>query len=346
MSKHFLVIAILLALPLETANAEKKVQVSVSPSIGYSLGKTEYILNVATYRADNNGDVITDQFGEPIVFLVKSQLEYPLDVVTGGARIRLVPVHDPGLWSIEAGVLTSLNDPKGAMKDSDWDAASGFYELTKWSYTESSPEMKSLMLDIEATRRILTRGKVQIAVLAGFRYYKIEQDLFGVDGWQRIFDPVTLTYSEQFFFDELADTQVLFYEVKYSMPQIGLNLSTDLSPKVAARLKTVFTPVWYEDVDDHVLRNKLSTSDGTGTGFVGSLNIHYDISSGQAQSAPFIDFFAEVMTLTASGDQTQEWYGDDPASPGSDDTGLRIDGLPHEVNSTRFHFGVKIGMSL
>ncbi len=345
MNKHFLIITILLALSFGQVHAEKQVQVSISPSVGYSLGKTEYVLNVATYRADNDGDVITDQFGEPIVFRVKSQLEYPLDVVSAGARVRLVPVRDPGLWSIEAGVLTNLNDPSSAMKDTDWDAADGFYDLTEWSYTESSAEMKSLMLDIEATKRILTRGQVQISVLAGFRYYKLEQDLYGVDGWQRVFDPVTLTYSEQFFFDDLADTRVLYYEIKYTMPQIGLSLATDLSPRVAAKLKTVFTPLWYEDVDDHILRNKLSTSDGTGSGFIGSVNLHYDISSGR-QSAPFIDFFAELTTLTASGDQTQEWYGDDPASVGADDTGLRIEGLPHEVNSTRFHFGVKIGMTL
>jgi hypothetical protein len=328
-----------------SVNAETPLRISVSPSLGYSFGETEYIMNLRTPMTDENGDVVTDDLGNPVLLQIKSQLEYPLDVTMGGGNFRLTPAEDPELWSVEASAFVTLNDPGGVMKDSDWDGANGLYELTQWSYTESSAEMSSLLLNFEATRRILSPGNVRVAALAGLRYHKIEQKLFGVDGWQRLFEASTFTYGEPIYFTAYENTQVLYYEIKYLLPQIGLNFTADLSPNFMAGIKTIFVPVWFEDVDDHLLRNKLSRADGTGTGFIGSLNLDYRLGSPQRRSRPFISIFAEFTSIGASGDQTQEWYGDDPASPDFDDTGSRITGIPHDANITLYRVGIKAGLT-
>lgn len=344
MVKHLLTFTLLLLVPLTIVQAENKLEFSVSPSFGHTYGETEYIMDITSAFIDENGDLIVDEFGQPIIFQLKSQLEYPLDVVTAGVNVRLNSVADPSKWSLEAGIFTSVNDPGGIMKDSDWEGAIGYFPLTQWSYTESSAKMSSLMLNVEATHRVLSPGKLRISALGGFRYHRIEQELFGVDGWQRTFDDINMEFEDPFFFDLLGDTQVLYYEVKYIMPLIGLHSTTDLSPNLSAGLKTIFSPVWYKDVDDHVLRNKISEADGNGLGFIGSLTARYWLGSRGGAAVPYVDFFAEYTTISTTGSQTQKWYGDDEITP-DDDTGNFIAGIPHDVNATLYHLGLKIGMS-
>lgn len=342
MKKHILFAALLSLVFSGQGNAESAVKFTVSPSVGHAFGETEYVLEISSYLSDENGDVITDQLGNPIVYRLKSQLEYPLDVFMAGATVGLGPTADPSLWSVKAGVFTSVNDPGGIMKDHDWIGI--LPDLTKWSYTESSAEMKSIILDLEVTRRILSPGKARVAAMAGFRYHRLEQDLFGADGWQRLYDAEIDTFDDPVYFDTLQTTQVLYYEVKYFLPQAGLKTDLELSPNLSLSARTALALVWFKDVDDHPFRAKLSEADGTGTGFIGSLSARYQLSSAGTGTAPYIGFSAEYTTLTSSGDQTQTWYGDDPASP-DDDTGLRISGIPHEVNANWYHIGINLGMS-
>ena len=128
------------------------------------------------------------------------------------------------------------------------------------------------------------------------------------------------------------------------MPQIGFLLTTDLNSKLNAGLKTVLVPVWFDDVDDHVLRNKLSTADGSGIGFIGALNARYHLPMSGQNVKTYLDFFVEYTTLSASGDQVQSWYGDDPISE-VDDTGTSIGGIPHDINSTQYNIGVRLGLT-
>ncbi len=344
MKKHLLVIAVLLWVPLSLTHAQKSLQFSIAPSIGQYYGETEYVMDIVSPFVDENGDLITDEFGDPIIFQLKSQLEYPMDVVMGGVNLRLNPANDPDKWSVEAGIFTSLNDPGGVMKDSDWEGAIGIYDFTQWSYTESESKMSSLMFDIKGTRRVFCPGKFSVSLVAGFRYQRIEQELFGVNGWQRPFDDIALEYGDAQFFALLQDTLVLYYEVKYTMPRAGLSSRLDLSPNLSLGLETVLSSVWFKDVDDHILRNKLSKADGSGLGFTGIFSAHYQLGSSGSQAAPFVDFFVEYNAISASGDQTQEWYGDDEFTEG-DDTGNTIEGVPHDVNANLYHVGMKLGLS-
>ncbi|UCG62223.1 MAG: omptin family outer membrane protease [Candidatus Zixiibacteriota bacterium] len=343
MKQYLIIILALSCVPLSSTTAQKSVEFSVSPSVGHSFGKTEYILEVQSAFVDEDDEIITDEFGNTVIFHVKSQLEYPLDVVMGGVNLRINSADDPDLWSVEAGIFTSLSDPGGTMKDSDWDGASGIYDFTQWSYTESSAKMNSFMLDIRGTRRLFRPEKFSVSLVAGLRYHRIEQELYGVNGWQRPFNDAILAYDEPQFFAVLQDTLVLYYKVKYLMPQIGLRSRIDLRSDLTVGLETILSPVWFSDVDDHILRNKLSKADGWGLGIIGAFNARKRFGSSGSQAAPYIDLFAEVTTISASGDQTQNWYGDDPFTP-DDDTDIVFPGIPHDINATLFHAGIRLGL--
>ncbi len=343
MKKHIILSVILTLMAFQLSFAEKKVQLSLAPTLGHGFGETEYILNFRSYVLDADGEILVDASGHPIIYEVKSLLEFPMDVIFVGASLLLEPVQDKTLWSVEVGVYTSVNDPGGVVTDSDWDSATSLWDMTKWSYTESDATMSSLRLNIEVTRRLLTEGKLRISALAGLRYQKIEHDIYGYDGWYRLLDTISYVYSSETYVQS-GSGLVGHYEVTYKQPQIGLLTTAELSPDMTLKLKTAFTPVWFDDYDDHILRMKESTADGDGTGFEASLRARVKFSSFQAPLRPYLDIFADYMTLNATGYQTQTWYGDDGATPDFDDTGQSVSNIYHEVNSTQYNIGFRLGL--
>ncbi|MEW6411380.1 MAG: hypothetical protein AB1483_02775 [Candidatus Zixiibacteriota bacterium] len=343
MKKRIILLAVFVLCVFQLAHAEKKIQVSLAPTIGHSFGETEYILKFRSYILDEFGEIAVDDFGNPIIYEVKSLLEFPMDVIFIGGSILMEPVLDKTLWSVETGVYTTVNDPGGAVTDSDWDSATSLWEETKFSYTESDATMSSLRFNIEVTRRLLTLGKLRVSALGGFRYQNIKQDIYGYEGWYRILDTVNFVYSSETY-TQSGSGPVGYYEVTYKQPQIGLLTSTEFPSGMTLKLKTAFTPVWFDDYDDHILRNKESTADGDGAGFEGSLRARFKFSSLRAPLVPYLDIFADYMTLHATGYQTQTWYGDDGATPDFDDTGLSVSNIYHEVNSTQYNIGFKLGL--
>jgi hypothetical protein len=109
--------------------------------------------------------------------------------------------------------------------------------------------------------------------------------------------------------------------------------------------KLTYLQVFASDYDDHLLRNKISVADVYGGG--GSLRSEFTIHSDKRGAAqPLVALYLEVLYLKATGDQTQTWYGDDPASPNEDDTGQQISGIPHDVESLQINVGIRIGIGL
>lgn len=344
MKKQLLRTVIFLAVMASTSKAEFPFNISIAPTLGSSFGKTEYIMDIQQPATDENGDVIVDAAGQPVIWRLKSQLEFPLDVVMGGATLRVELASDPDLLWFEGGIYTNLEDPGGDLKDSDWQGLSGILDYTQFSYTESAARMDNLVLNLEGGLRLFNPGQASISALAGFRYHKIQQDVVGYDGWFRTFDEATMSYSDEIFLQS-GSGLVGYYEVRYQQIQLGLVSSMQLQPNLTGRLKAAFSPVWFEDYDDHILRRKEAVADGDGWGFVGQAGLHYGFDSGGGPFTPFLDISAEYAAVSASGLQTQSWYGDDPASQDIDDTGLSISGIPHEVNLSQINLLVMIGLS-
>ncbi|KAA3636853.1 MAG: omptin family outer membrane protease [Calditrichaeota bacterium] len=339
MKKTFILFAISLFV-ISTASA--KIKFSAAPEISLLNGETEYELDINFSYIDTS---VSPNVG--VTYRLTSLLEFPLDVVVGGFTFQLAPEEDLSKWTIHGGVFTSFTDPGGKMFDTDWEGASPYYDYTKWSYTESDAEMSMTLLDLDFTFRLAQNEKVTLSALLGGRYQKIKQDVIGLGGWQIAYDD-TLYYSNPNNLitineENYKNMRVGYYEVTYKHFKFGLLTEYRFSPKLTGKLKTVFSPLRFDDYDDHILRFKESTADGDGNSFIGDFQLRYNINRADIKDKLFVELGASFVKLKATGPQTQSWYGDDGATP-EDDTGEMISGIPHTVRSTQTKINFRLGL--
>ena len=315
----------------QTLMAQSKVKFTVTPQLSQNFGLTEYIMDISILYEEG-------------IYVLKSQLEFPLDVVMAGVAVGIHSTRDTlYAWSLEGGYFSNIDDPGGIMKDHDWgtvwrvigtDTVIYWGEVEKFSYTESRAEMKSTLITVEGYLRIFQKRQFDIDLWGGFRYQKIEQDIIGYDGWQIDINGVLHTVS--------GIERGIYYKVTYKSPHLGLRSNIRLRHHTVISAKAAFALVWASDFDDHLLRNKTATADITGKGFISGVSIRHQMPrTGKIQ--PFFELASEFAYHHASGIQTQRWYGDDPASQ-DDDTGTISLGIPHEINSRQVSVGLRLGL--
>jgi hypothetical protein len=259
-----------------------------------------------------------------------SELEFPLDIYLTGLDFSINGlVGNPSDWQSRFTYLFNANDPDNSMKDSDWvripDA--GFDRLVV--YSESAAEVKATHLEVCGRARFTKEGRFTIDGLLGFRYQNFKYDMFGVDGWYLDGDLNRISFSDN------PGEIVLKYEIKYYIPYAGLASQIDVVHPVTADIRLLVSPLaMTDDFDNHVLRYK--TAEGSTTGAMLSLEGRFDIPLKASNKLNCIFSLGyEYTTISTTGDETQRWYGDDPASPDFDDTGSIIRGLDHEIKSTQ-----------
>lgn len=308
---------------VQTLLAQSKVKFTVAPQLSQNFGLTEYIMDISLPY--NEG-----------IYVLKSQLEFPLDVVMAGAAVGLHSTRETlYTWSIEGSYFTNIDNPGGVMKDHDWETDTATWRVEKFSYTESRAEMKSTLITVEGYLRVLQRQRFGLDLWGGFRYQKIEQDIIGYDGWQIDTNGVRHTVS--------GIEKGIYYKVTYKSPHLGLRSNIRLRHHTVISAKAAFALMWASDFDDHLLRNKTATADITGKGFISGVSISHQMPrTGKIQ--PFFELASEFVYLHASGNQTQRWYGDDPITPDDDDTGTILSGIPHEINSRQVSVGLRVGL--
>ena len=298
------------------------------PAVDYRFGETEYVLDA--YGFDSLGRTI----------YVKSQLEFPLDGFSVGGALRYtVDPQNPMPWVIRVGVSTNLTEPKGIMRDRDWtNYWSDVYlpAVIEVSNTESDVTMNSVSLEAEVSKVIATNDKTEFRLFGGFRYQWFDQEVIGFKGYQ---------------YNPRGDTMVTFdvpglrgidYTVSFYIPNAGLGAAMSLGEKASIAAHGAYALVIAKDRDDHLLRKKLSTASVTGNGFIGGADVTIEMSRGRATPV-YLTLSGEFVYLSASGTQTQMYYGDDPSYPG-DETGESQPGIPHVIHSTQGRVGMEIGM--
>ena len=338
MSRVYTVVVFLILFVASAVSA--KVEFSVAPEFGMISGTTEYELDIEFNFIDTTGSTPAN-----VAWRLTSLLEFPLDTKIGGLTFKLNPELYKTSWAVSGGYYTSFTNPTEKMLDSDWEGESPGFPYTKWSYTESDAELKMNIAELDVSYCFYQREKITFSMLLGGRYQKIENDVIGIDGWQRPFDSVNYEFSDPIYFTLYQDTLVGTYEITFKQIKIGVVTDLQLSEKLSSRIQTAFAPVFFKDIDDHILRNKLSTADGDGKGFIGSLDLKYDFIQNDKLSNMFILLSSSFNYMNAKGSQTQEWYGDDQATPGVDDTGEIIRGIPHSIKSRQFKIGLRFGMT-
>lgn len=321
-----------------TEASAKRVKWSVAPTISMNFGQTEYEMDLQFTQFDTaSNKFVTER--------IRSLLEFPTDFLMGGVEIE-VRSHPDRLdyWGIEASLLTSLTNPGNKMTDFDWHAISGFFDLTHFSFTESDVEGKAYQLQLQGYRRLFGSRELSVAVLGGFQYYKIDQDIIGFDGWQRPFDVANTRYADSI--NITGTSKAIIYRVTYKMPHIGLKGRLLLPKENRIELKGALMAVFASDFDDHLLRKKRSTASGTGWGFQSELKIHLVPNPAKQKNRIFVDLAAKFLTLKVTSNQTQRWYETVVENDTEIPEGTVIPGVPHDFRSTQYNLGLRVGIGL
>jgi len=316
------IILILIFSTILTAQS-KSYSLNIKPYFGLNSGKTEYIMDI-------------NEYFEGFTYIVKSQLEYPLDqtMFGGELELKLLP-GSPREWAFNFAYYTNLSDPSGKMYDHDWwNFRTGIVE--KISYTESDAEGKNNIFLVEIDKLILIGKKGSISLSGGFRYQKIEQDIFGFKGWQLDQDGVIHEFED-------PETNGLYYKITYKLPNAGFKINYFINQQLTFQSRIAYSRAYISDFDHHILRFKTSESDLNGNGLLVDFAVRMDFGSTPGKGL-FVELDGNLTNISGSGTSTQTWYDDDPAGEG-DETGLSVL-VPHEINTTQFRFGIAVGLGL
>jgi outer membrane protease len=313
---------------------------TLKPSFQIGLGHTKYVLDITS----------RDSLGREI--RTKSELVYPLDVFMPGLILDVTwnPYH-PRPWDSRIGVWTNVTDPAGTMTDRDW---SNYWrdiylpDFREVSSTESDAEMHSVMLDVEIGKVIVAEPKLALRGFFGYRYHWIDQELFGITGWQLV-RPVGSTSLQRIEFD-IPDIRALTYTVRYHLPHAGLEILLPIGDSIRLSGRAAYTAVIVSDQDEHVLRNFRTNADLTGHGLMSGAEIRFFLP-GIDPRRLFVSVSGEFVYLSASGTKTQYWYDDEMGiDPNTGEevvrvpAGYRITRIPHDISSVRGQIGAEIGI--
>ncbi|MQY76507.1 MAG: omptin family outer membrane protease [Spirochaeta sp.] len=295
--------------------ADKQLEFSVISTITRMFGQTSYELEVI----------------DPVLG-VMSLLEFPLGSTVAGLRADLEKHTSGGIpWAVRTSFYTNLGDPGKVMKDSDWFLYQD-YPPIYFSYTESDAEMRYLQATVRFEARLYSRRWLAFYATGGYRYQYVDYDIMGYEGWQYLDkDPVDGD-PELYVISAGSALKVMEYQITHHAPMAGVALRLT-TPKLALDLAAGYQLVLISDYDDHVLRSKLSTAEGTGHGLLCSLDGRYTLRRETGSFRPFLFLAADFSYVYADIEQTQEWYGDlDPYAT----KGTRYTGISHLIKSALF----------
>lgn len=268
----------------------------------------------------------------------ESELEFPLDVFLVGAEMRIKGKLKTGeLWSVNLGASRSVNDPSGYVKDSDWIGLPEYKLREKISFTESDAELKALLVYVEGRFGLVTKPNFVLELLGGYEFRDFSFEVFGIRGWQWF-------GKDTVYFDTLQETNVGDYDVTYHILYGGIGAYFKILPRLSLEAKGSLSPrVIAKDHDDHILRNKTGDGDCSGKAFKLGTNLRWIIFETPNKSNWFLGLGFDFMKIDTKGTQKQYWYGDDPASPDEDDTGMRVTGIREKIKSNQITIQAQIG---
>ncbi len=323
-------IIILIMFICQPLMAEDGIHFSFAPVFNFGFGHTTYTMD-NVYLVDSTG---------AIVGTAKSELKFPLKAMYGGIKMEMYSdISGRRVWFANAAYSRNINDPPSVMTDEDWITPLGGAGF-EWSYTESDVKFDYDMIAIQVGRRIYGWEKAVTYAVAGYRYQRIVQNIVNVRGWQ-----YDLRFSPPPLHNIDSTVHALDYKAIYHQPSIGILYDVQFNPQAQFELSVSYMHVFASDIDDHILRNKISDASGTGPGFYSSVEFNLVLNHNNPGLRPFIGTSADFSILSVSTKQKQRWYGDDPISDNYDDTGDISENIPHEFTSMQFSLGVRIGLA-
>lgn len=307
------------------AHGAGSVRLTLEPTFGLWFGQTNY-----------DFAIVDPTFAPPVKFA--SRLEFPLDAFLVGGQVSLG--NRPGLfpqWQVQLRIQASVKDPTDKMLDFDWAGYVGDPQ-TLFSYTESDVEMSALLVRLRFAHDVAAGNAGALGFFGAIEYQNIKQDIIGYSGWALDTNGAQVPVA--------GSEPAIDYQIKYILPQAGMFVRKSLGSALTLEAEGGFVGVYVDDRDDHLLRKKVAEADGFGYGGTGRVAVKFQPSTQGSRRLPWVTVGLDLLTLKADPDQSQYWYGDDPASPGFDDTGTRIGGLKHEITSTQYRVEFRLGFPL
>ncbi len=257
--------------------------------INLGLGlQTGYITGDSTYRISFSGGA--------------SELEFPVDNALLGVVVvlhikgkegeEIKQDRDKTRFNIEW--VTSISDKAGKVKDSDWLDGDGHPGLD--IYSESDAELDFNAVDLNFIYNFWPTENITIGPMLGYKYQKLEYGIYNLN--QVGYGPYHPMYTS-FVSGKVGD-----YEVKYSIPYLGLDNHILLGDKFQLNLEFGYSP-WAEaeDIDDHILRYKLSTADCDGDAYFLGLGANWKFLSDW-----LLQIGGKYVDIDTAGIQHQEFY--------------------------------------
>ncbi|MEA1979812.1 MAG: omptin family outer membrane protease, partial [candidate division Zixibacteria bacterium] len=329
MIKKIALTSVCFLLLFSNVKSEQKFEWSFSPILQKNWGSTEYELNAEFLAYDPDSIIISRQ--------IISILNFPLDRFSVGGEIGINSLDTAkNFWYAEITGTINITNPNESMTDTDWDKVLGRFD-TKFSYTESNAELSGLNLKVEAGRDMFKLYGMNIGMIIGVKYQNLKFDINDFSGWQKPFDDINFVYTDSIFVS--AYIPALTYDIIYTTPYVGFISHNKLNRNISLNLKAALQSVIVKDEDNHLLRKKISTSSGSGIGFLGGIDLKFKLQKSNSDIQPFIKLTGDINIMKVETNQTQTWYGDDPATPDIDDTGEVIDSVPHIFRSKQISAG-------
>ena len=261
-----------------------------------------------------------------------SRLEWPMDMHALGAAYVL-NYHD--LIEVDLSVVTNpWGERNDFMKDYDWIDESYYSGRTPHEgvdvYSCSELDSKIFMLNADSRLFLYSYNPFSFGLLAGLNYMELDY---------RAYNTSQVGYGSWLDQSDMINGPTINYALEMTSIALGMSCRIDIGEALTMTIDASFLPyVAAEDEDNHIRRSRVSQSECTGTGTEVSLSTRFKFYKDWHLYTQCIR-----QRISTSGDQTQYWYGDDPATANFDDTGSAYSNIDSDIEMETFQINLGIG---
>jgi hypothetical protein len=263
-----------------------------------------------------------------------SRLEWPMDMRAMGATYTF---NYNDFFELDLLLATtSWQENKDPMKDYDWIDES-FYPGTDPHegadiFSASDVDSKIFTVNTDSRLFLFSYKPVSLALLGGYNYQEVDY---------RTFNTTQVGYGPWQDQTSIVNGPTTTYALEIQSFKVGGSCRFDLYHALSITIDASILPyVEAMDEDNHIRRLRVSQSECTGAGTAISMTTRFHVYKNWDLHTRCIKYH-----ISTSGDQTQYWYGDDPATPNYDDTGSVLKNIDAEIRQNIFLMSLGVGCS-
>ena len=301
---------------------------TIEAGFGMCAGNLSYGLELTGYDT---------RLGQRIT--VQSDLEWPLATTVAQGVWRLSwPAGPRRHYGARLSLWSSLDDPRGVLKDSDWGApADAPRRNSRFSYLESDVSGRMFIADLGLWLAFDRdpRGHDGVALLAGYRHEHASLVASNIRG-RKWLEPRWMPVNEG------GDLRAIELRSQLILPYVGARWQrTVASGVLSSSIEMRFGPGYVHVRDDHTLRHKLFEASAVGWAL-------------SVRSEPRLHFAGwwsagldlEWQLVRADWGRLDEHFYADDLSIAGDQTGQSIHDVPFYAQSLRYAALLVVGLEM